>query len=372
MEDTHHLTALRHLLACHHFHETCLLEHPYTTPGEGNSARINFVSSLIRIHRVSYNFSSLQRSVGPYPPTPLGSTWPLKADPSLDAARRESEERERQLREREERERERQRREREEREKQKEREREEKMRKEQQEREQRERERERKEKERRDMERREMERERMIQQQRYNESSKAAAAAAIRDRSPLRNGNEGELIRVKEEPRKPEEDMLMRADPRYHQSMAAAWHMSGGRHPHMMSAAPPHMSRGMMPPSPLLSHFAPPTPGWGSPMDPFRDPYRFDPTMHMRYNPMMLGEVMRAEEAKAINNAYVAAAQAHNAAAFRAKESPGPPQSNSAPPPPQHPQHSQHHRMPSGAPIQKPQQASAPLEHKKEENSQAR
>lgn len=339
------------------------------TLGEGNSATIHFVSSLIRIHRVSYNFSSLQRSVGPYPPTPLGSTWPLKADPSLDAARRESEERDRQLREREERERERQRREREEREKQKEREREEKIRKEQQEREQRERERERKEKERRDMERREMERERMIQQQRYNESSKAAiAAAAIRDRSPLRNGNDGnDLIRVKEEPRKPEEEMLMRADPRYHQSMAAAWHMSGGRHPHMMSAAPPHMSRGMMPPSPLLSHFPQPAPGWGSPMDPFRDPYRFDP-MHMRYNPMIMGEVMRAEEAKAINNAYVAAAQAHNAAAFRAKESPGPPQSAPSP----HSQHGQHHRMPPGAPIQKPPQAPAPLEHKKDENSQAR
>lgn len=264
----------------------------------------------------------------------------MKPDPGLDAARREAEERDRQMRERDERERERQRREREERERQKEREREEKLRKEQQEREQRERERERKEKERREVERREMERERIQQQQRINDSSKAAAAAAAaRDRSPLRNG-EGD-IRVKEEPRK-DEEMMMRADPRYHQSIAA-WHMAN-RH-QQSHVLPPHMSRGgMLPPSPMvsLSQYSPSAPPGWPPIDPYRD-YRFDP-MHLRYNPMY--DAMRVEEAKA----YAAAA------AYRNKEpSPVPQQmqmsqQQQGPPTSQSP----HHRMPPGQQQLKP------------------
>lgn len=305
----------------------------------------------------------MPRTVGAYPP-PLGAGWPIKPDPGLDAARREAEERERQMREREreERERERQRREREERER-KEREREEKLRKEQQEREQRERERERKEKERREMERREMERERMLQQQRMNDNSKAAVV--VRDRSPLRNGTEGDL-RVKEEPRK-DEEMMMRADPRYHQSPMAAWHMAG-RHPaHLLP--PPHVSRSMLPPTQMvgLSHYPPGPPGWPSPLDPYRD-YRFDPMM--RYGPML--DAMRAEEAKALNNAY--------AAHYRAKDqSPVPPSipSSAVPPQPQ-----RHHQMPPGAlkppvtmGVNPPPPTGLPVSvdmHKKEDSTQAR
>jgi autism susceptibility gene 2 protein len=251
----------------------------------------------------------------------------MKPDPGLDAARREAEERERQMREREERERERerQRREREERER---KEREEKLRKEQQEREQRERERERKEKERREMERREMERERMLQQQRLNDSSKMA-----RDRSPMRNGDSD--IRVKEEPRKDEAEMLMRADPRY---QMAAWQMAG-RHPaHML---PPHLSRGMIPPSSLMGlqpHYPPGPPGWPSPLDPYRDPYRLMDPMLRNYqigNPML--EAMRVEEA---NKAY---------AMYRAKDPSPVPQPGQPPPVP-----SPHHRLPPAGQLKAP------------------
>lgn len=300
-------------------------------------------------------FSALPRSVGSYPP-PLGAGWPIKPDPALDARREADErERERQIREREERERERQRREREERER-KDREREEKLRKEQQEREQRERERERKEKERREMERREMERERQLQQQRNLENSKAIV---MRDRSPLRNGNEVDL-RVKEEPRK-DEDIMMRADPRFHQQMA--WHMAG-RHPaHVL--APPHLSRSMLPPNAMvgLSHYPPGPPGWPSPIDPYRDAFRYD---HLRYAPML--DAMRVEEAKM--NAYAAAAH------YRAKDpSPVPPSVVPAGQPPSH-------RMPPGA--LKPQvpmsnsvgaPSGMPVSvdlHKKEDSTQAR
>lgn len=300
-------------------------------------------------------YSALPRTVGAYP-APLGAAWPIKPDPALDARREADErERERQIREREERERERQRREREERER-KDREREEKLRKEQQEREQRERERERKEKERREMERREMERERQLQQQRLNESSKAAIA--IRDRSPLRNGNEGDL-RVKEEPNK-QEDLMMRADPRFHQQMA--WHMAG-RHPaHVIPS--PHLSRGMLPPGPMLglSHYPAGPPGW--PLDPYRDPYRLD---MQRYAEI---DAIRAEQAKAYS--YVAAA-AH----YRAKDpSPVPPPSmpSSAVPP------QSSHRMPTG-PLKPPTGLGNPGAqglpvsvdmHKKEDTTQAR
>lgn len=257
----------------------------------------------------------------------------MKPDPGLDAARREAEERERQMREREERERERQRREREERER-KEREREEKLRKEQQEREQRERERERKEKERREMERREMERERMLQQQRLNDSQKA-----VRDRSPLRNGDSD--IRIKEEPRKDEAEMMMRADQRY---QMAAWQM--GRHPaHMLP--PPHLSRqGMLPPGSLVG-FNPqyqPAPGWPSPLDPYRDPYRLmDPMMRSYPIPNPMLDAMRAEEAKAY-------AQASALYASRGKvPSPVPQQGHPPPVPSPH-----HHRMPPNGPLAKP------------------
>lgn len=331
-------------------------------PGEGKS--LFSFEYLIRFNRgFVYNFSALPRTVGTYPP-PLGTAWPIKTDPALDARREADErERERQLREREERER--QKREREERER-REREREEKLRKEQQEREQKERERERKEKERREMERREMERERHLQQQRMNESSKAAI---IRDRSPLRNGNEVDM-RVKEEPRK-DEELMMRADPRFHQQMAA-WNMAG-RHPaHVLP--PPHFSRSMLPPSAILPHYAPGPTGWPSPLDPYRDPYRFDP---MRYGPML--DAIRAEEAKqALSSAYAAA---H----YRAKDPSPVPQSavpsSAGPPPPQ-----QHHRMPPG-PLKPPMggmnmnvtpgapppglQVSVDL-HKKEDSTQAR
>lgn len=252
----------------------------------------------------------------------------MKPDPGLDAARREAEERERQIREREERER--QRREREEKER-KEREREEKLRKEQQEREQRERERERKEKERREMERREMERERMLQQQRLNDSAKL-----VRDRSPLRNGDSD--IRIKEEPRKDEAEMLMRTDPRYAQM--AAWQMAG-RHPaHMLP--PPHLTRGGMipPPSSLVGlppHY-PPTPGWPPALDPYRDHYRLMDPMLRSYpmNPSML-DAMRAEEAKAYATA---------SALYRGKDpSPVPPSGH----PPTVP--SPHHRLPPTGPM---------------------
>lgn len=267
------------------------------------------------------HFSSLSR-VGAYPPPPSPmSGWSLKPDPEV--ARREAEERERQLRERDERER--QRREREEKLKREQQEREEKLRKEQQEREQRERERERKEKERREMERREMERERMLQQQRLNESSKA-----IRDRSPLRNGDSD--IRIKEEPRKEEAEMMMRAaDQRYHQSIA--WQMAG-RHPaHML---PPHLSRaGMLPQGMVgIPHYAPTgPPGWPSPLDHYRD-YRFDPMLrsYPMTNPML--DAMRVEEAKAY-----AAASAH----YRNKDPSPIPQQGHPPPVP-----SPHHRMPPG------------------------
>lgn len=268
----------------------------------------------------------------------------LKPDPGLDAARREAEERERQMREREERERERQRREREERER-KEREREEKLRKEQQEREQRERERERKEKERREMERREMERERMLQQQRINDNAKA-----VRDRSPLRNGDSD--IRIKEEPRKDEAEMMMRADPRYQM-----WQM--GRHPaHMLP--PPHLSRSvMLPPGALVGlppHY-PPSPGWAT-LDPYRDPYRLMDPMLRNYqipNPML--DAMRAEEAKAYATA---------SALYRGKDpSPVPP---GHPPPVQSPHH---HRMPPNGPHKPPSVGSSPIAtndmHKKED-----
>lgn len=68
--------------------------------------------------------------------------------------------------------------------------------------------------ERRELERqRERERERLLQEQRLAETAKQLQAPLIRDRSPLRTSDMSE-IRVKEEPRIKEEDMLVRTDPR--------------------------------------------------------------------------------------------------------------------------------------------------------------
>lgn len=163
---------------------------------------------------------------------------------------REAEEKERERKRRDEE----ARREREEKER-REKEKEERARKEQQEREQREqrereRERERREKERRELER--IERERMLQQQRMSESSKMNH----RERSPLRNGNDSDISRIKEEPKR-EEEMMMRApagvvpDPRYaHAHLAAASHYMVGRH--MMQGQLPQVSFVM--PILLFSH----------------------------------------------------------------------------------------------------------------------
>lgn len=216
----------------------------------------------------------------------MSTTWPLKPDPSLETARREAEERERERQRREKEERERKEKEREEKMKREREEREREQReREQREREQRERERERerKERERREMEHRE--RERMIQQQRMNDASKAAAA---RERSPLRNGD-GD-IRVKEEPRKDDNEMMMRAvnEQRAYQHSLAAWQMAQ-RHPHMLPPPRP----GLYPMSPHFSPLGgpPPPPGWPNPLDPYgRDTYRFmDPMLrgYPQMNPML-------------------------------------------------------------------------------------
>lgn len=171
------------------------------------------------------HFSPLPRAVAGYPPA-----WTFKPDPAMEALRiREAEEKERERKRREE---EAARREREEKER---KEKEERARKEQQEREQREqrereRERERREKERREVER--MERERMLEQQRMSQNSKMQ-----RERSPLRNGNDSDVSRIKEEPKR-EDELLMRGppnvvpDPRYAhaQHLAAAQHYMVGRH----------------------------------------------------------------------------------------------------------------------------------------------
>ncbi|CAH1116333.1 unnamed protein product [Phaedon cochleariae] len=272
---------------------------------------------------------SLQRSVPAYPPpagNPLPPTlpgpapWAIKPDPML-------EQREREAREREERERERARREREERER---REREEKQRRlEQQQQEQRERER--KEREKREMERREMERqrererERLLQEQRLAESAKMQQPI-IRDRSPLRNGDMSE-IRVKEEPRVKEEDIMARSDPRY----ATIYHNPFLRH---HSALPPPGHPSMLDRSRMMPHaLQPPHPyhtgptgHWvAPPTDPFYGRYS--------YNPLM--DAMRAQEER--SNYY--SAYPHHPSQLRPKEpslmhlrpGPGPP-----PPPTAH------------------------------------
>lgn len=195
---------------------------------------------MILIFPFIFKTSPLPRAVAGYPPA-----WTFKPDPAIEAMRlREAEEKERERKRREEE----ARREREEKER-REKEKEERARKEQQEREQREqrereRERERREKERREMER--IERERLLQQQRISENSKMQ-----RERSPLRNGNDSDVQRIKEEPKR-EEEMMMRGpdprnvvpDPRYaHAQHLAAQHYMVGR----------HMMQGQMPPVSLVS-----------------------------------------------------------------------------------------------------------------------
>ncbi|XP_045478502.1 extensin-like isoform X3 [Harmonia axyridis] len=278
---------------------------------------------------------SMQRSVGSFPPSvnPLPPTlpglpppapWSIKPDPIL-------EQREREAREREERERERLRREREERER---REREEKQRRlEQQQQEQRERER--REKERREMERREMERERerererMLHQQRMAESAKQVMPS-MRDRSPHRSVQElsGE-IRVKEEPRIKEEDMLSRTapDPRY------APHSYLRHHPLQPPPPPSMLDRSRMMQAHGLHYPGPPATHWPPQHDPF---YRYDA---LRYNPLM--DAIRAEEERAkLFGTYAA----HHPPQMRTKDPslmhlrPGP-----GPPPP--PSHHLSHKM---------------------------
>lgn len=310
--------------------------------------------------------SALPRAVAGYPP------WPYKPDPALEALRREAEEKEH--RERQRREEERQRREREERER-REKEKEEKARKEAQEREREQREREReRERERREKERREMaerlERERMLQQQRINDS-KMVSNTVQRDRSPLRNGNDPDAARIKEEPKREDELMMRTAgvvpDPRYHPSAAAAaaaqHHYLVSRHgPHILP--PPHLSRAMLTHQmggPPMSHFPTAAPGW--PMDPYRDPYRLHAMDSLRYGPGAMEAAYRAADEERAKAMFAA----HSAAHLRAKE----PSPIPAP---------QHHRMnpnsmkpspshmavgPNGHPV------SVDM-HKKEENSSAR
>ncbi|KAJ8928047.1 hypothetical protein NQ314_019417 [Rhamnusium bicolor] len=264
---------------------------------------------------------SFPPTVNPLPPTLPGLTppgpapWTIKPDPVL-------EQREREAREREERERERLRREREERER---REREEKQRRLEQQvcfglnlyqnkhefimknlQQQEQRERERREREKREMERREMERqrererERLLQEQRLAESAKQLQAPLIRDRSPLRNGDMSE-IRVKEEPRVKEEDIMARADPRYHNPFL--------RHPG--SLPPPPGPPSMLDRTRMMQHALPPHPyhtpttHWAPPTDPF---YRYG------YNPLVDAMRLRPKDPALMH--------------LRAGPGPGPPQSH--------------------------------------------
>ncbi|XP_074031929.1 tay bridge kinase isoform X2 [Leptinotarsa decemlineata] len=270
---------------------------------------------------------SLQRTIPNFPPTvnPLPPTlpgltqpgpapWAIKPDPIL-------EQREREAREREERERERLRREREERER---REREEKQRRiEQQQQEQRERER--KEREKREMERRELERqrererERLLQEQRMAETAKLQPTI-IRDRSPLRNGDLSE-IRVKEEPRVKEEDIMSRSDARYHPYL---------RHPGTLPP-PPTGHPSMLDRTRMLQHALPPHPYHHAPATHWGAPPQADPFYRYSYNPLV--DAMRAQEERAnFFNAYNA--QHHQAQLrpkdpalmqFRTGPGPGPP-----------------------------------------------
>ncbi|XP_076274162.1 tay bridge kinase isoform X8 [Rhynchophorus ferrugineus] len=227
---------------------------------------------------------SIQRSipgfpsaVNPLPPTlpglpPGPAPWTIKPDPVLEQREREA---------REERERERLRRERDERER---REREEKQRRleqqQQQERERERREKERRELERRENERREREREMLLHQQRIAVETvkQSLNPPVIRDRSPLRNGQpEITDIRVKEEPRAKEEDIIVRSDPRYHPYL---------RHPSTLQGPPSALDRSRMLAHTLPPHYPPPASHWPPPTTMASDAfYRYG------YNPLM--ETMR-------------------------------------------------------------------------------
>ncbi|XP_060523223.1 autism susceptibility gene 2 protein homolog isoform X2 [Cylas formicarius] len=269
-------------------------------------------------------------AVNPLPPTlpglpPGPAPWTIKPDPVL-------EQREREAREREERERERLRREREERER---REREEKQRRlEQQERERERREKERREMERRENERREREREMMLHQQRLaaESAAKQIAPPVIRDRSPLRNGQPDlSEIRVKEEPRSKEEDLLARGDPRGAPNFR--YHHPFLRHPGSLQPPPPSvLDRSRMLAHALPSHYPPAATHWPPhtvAADPF---YRYG------YSPLM--DQMRMQDDRAAASFFAAYGHpAHHPSQLRPKDpsllhlrgGPGPP-----PPPPVH------------------------------------
>ncbi|CAG9857825.1 unnamed protein product [Phyllotreta striolata] len=285
---------------------------------------------LAALHHDPWRSLRFPPAVNPLPPSMpgLGSggappPWSLKPDPVL-------EQREREAREREERERERLRREREERER---REREEKQRRlEQQQQEQRERER--KEREKREMERRELERqrererERLLQEQRLAESAKMQPTL-LRERSPLRNGDMSD-IRIKEEPRIKEEDMMARSDQSYYRYNPFL------RHPGALQ--PPGPPASVLDRSRMMQHGLPPHPyhapttHWGAappppPSDPF---YRYG------YNPIV--DAMRAQEERDRASFFGAYAASHHASQLRPKDPalmnlrPGP-----GPPPPMNP-----------------------------------
>ena len=165
------------------------------------------------------------------------------------------------------------------------------------------------------MERREMERERLLHQNRQH-------VVVGRERSPLRNGSapiETGEVRVKEEPRSKDDEVVMLPRPpgpgpgtasatgpgpsplpdtRYHHPHP---HSYLARHPHSMPA-PHSMPRSMLPglSAHPIQHFPPPSaptgqPGGPWPGDPFRD-YRYDPLQQLRYNPLMAAAAFRAEE----------------------------------------------------------------------------
>ncbi|XP_030752083.1 autism susceptibility gene 2 protein-like isoform X3 [Sitophilus oryzae] len=269
-----------------------------------------------RMQRTIAGFPSAVNALPPtLPGLPPPAPWTIKPDPVLEQREREA---------REERERERQRREREERER---REREEKQRRleqqQQQERERERREKERREMERRENERREREREMMLHQQRLAAAESAAKQAlpppVIRDRSPLRNGQpEVSDIRVKEEPRVKEEDLMVRADPRYHPYL---------RHPGTLQGPPSALDRSRMLAHALPPHYPPPATHW-PPTTIASDPY-----YRYGYNPLM--ETMRPLDERAAFYGAAYGPPAHHPSQLRPKDpsllhlrgGPGPPPS---------------------------------------------
>lgn len=132
----------------------------------------------------------------------------------------------------------------------------------------------------------------------------------MRDRSPMHNGADpASDIRVKQEPPTKEEDVLARADHRYHPYL---------RHPPTMQ--PPGVGR-VLASHGLPAHYPPPPAG----MYPPTDFYRYDP---LRYNPLMDAAIRAEEERAKLFSAYGA-----HAAQLRTKDpglmhlrpGPGPP-----------------------------------------------